>query len=187
MRFFVRALGALLLTSSVALAGPPDDGKGHGAGNGKGHGPGTGQGSGEGDGKGKGDGKGEGKRKEHATDAGAAVKRTPEQNAFRQALLDKKHKLVSEIVHRNGKHTTKAEHNAVRTYWRHVTRLLRVRELAQEAKDDASVKRVDALLAKAEKNITTKLEKMNAEAPAAAAPAASGATAPAAPPAGGAK
>ncbi len=167
MRFFGRALGALLLTSTLAIAAPQEDGKGHGGGNGQGKGPGTGDGAGEGSGHGKHHG-------EHG-DAGVAIKRTPEQEAFRKDLLDKKHKLVADIVHANGKRATKAEHNTVRRYWRHVTRLLRIRELAQDAKDDATVKKVDALLERAEANFTVKLKKQSEEAAAGtAAPAVGG-------------
>lgn len=95
-----------------------------------------------------------------AADGGKAGRRTPAQLNFRKDVWERREKAIEQRVHRGGKKMSEAEKEAVKRHWLNVGRLLRIRELAQEDKNDAIVKRVDALLEKMEKHFDAKLEKL---------------------------
>ena len=151
---------ALLLVSSVALAdghGDKDKDKDHGRGkpsaSGEAH---------------RADPKGDAGTKAHdddddddgpATDGGKPAGRlTPAQLNFRKETWERREKAIEARVHKGGKKMSEAEREAVKKHWLVLGKLLRIRELAQEDKNDAAVKRVDALIEKLEKKLDAKLE-----------------------------
>jgi hypothetical protein len=93
---------------------------------------------------------------------------TPGQEQFRRGLLERRQKAIAEEVGRGHKTLTEEEREAISGHWHRMLRLLRIRLLAEKARDDAAVKRVDALLDRIDKALDTKLDKLNAAAPAAA-------------------
>jgi hypothetical protein len=101
-----------------------------------------------------------------ATDGGKPVagRRTPAQIALRKAIWERREKAIESKVHKGGKRLTEEEREAIRKHYLNVSRLMRIRELAQEDKADAIVKRADAALEKEEKGFDAKLEKLNAKA-----------------------
>jgi hypothetical protein len=100
-----------------------------------------------------------------ASDAGKPVvgRRTPAQIALRKQIWERREKAIEAKVHKSGKHLTDEERNAIKKHWHNVSRLMRIRELAQEDKNDAAVKRADVALEREEKSIDAKLEKLNAK------------------------
>jgi hypothetical protein len=102
-----------------------------------------------------------------ATDGGKPVagRRTPAQMAFRKAVWQRREKALEAKAHKDGKKLTEEEREAIKTHWLRVARLMRIRELAQEDKNEAAVKRADAALEREEKSAEAKLEKLNAKAP----------------------
>ena len=100
-----------------------------------------------------------------ASDAGKAVagRRTPAQLALRKQIWERREKAIEAKVHKSGKRLTDEERDAIKKHWHNVSRLMRIRELAQEDKNDAAVKRTDAALEREEKSIDAKLEKLNAK------------------------
>jgi hypothetical protein len=102
-----------------------------------------------------------------ASDAGKPVagRRTPAQIALRKQIWERREKAIEAKVHKSGKHLTDEERDAIKKHWHNVSRLMRIRELAQEDKNDAAVKRVDVALEREEKSIDAKLEKLNAKTP----------------------
>ena len=97
----------------------------------------------------------------HADAGKARARRTPEQMGFRREVWGRSEKALEAIVHKGNKRITTEEREVIHSHDRHVMRLLRIRELAQEDKADAVVKRVDAALERIEKRTQTKLEKLN--------------------------
>jgi hypothetical protein len=94
------------------------------------------------------------------TDGGkAGPRRTPAQLNWRKDVWQRREKEIDDRVHKHGKKLTDAEKDMIKKHWLTVSRLMRIRELAQDAKDDATVKRVDAALAKVEKGFDEKIEK----------------------------
>ena len=174
-------IAALTMASGGAWAqnsGPgatPAAGSPHGHGGehagGNEHGNEHGNGSGAGNGSGSGHGRGHGEDSDDDDDAAAApaIARTPAQAAKRQAIVSERRAAIETAVHKNGKTLTPAERQAIGVHWRHVMRLLRIREIAEEAKDTATVTRVDALLDRASKHFEAKIAKLNDEAPPSAA------------------
>jgi hypothetical protein len=169
MRPFLLTVVALSLVSSLALA-DPDRGK-----------PGEPAARGE-----KKEAKKEEKKEEKANAAAAAAKmadddddegpmpasdagkpvagrRTPAQIALRKQIWERREKAIEAKVHKSGKHLTDEERDAIKKHWHNVSRLMRIRELAQEDKNDAAVKRADVALEREEKSIDAKLEKLNAK------------------------
>jgi hypothetical protein len=76
---------------------------------------------------------------------------TPEQTDFRGKLVSREHDAVGVFARRHGMHISPADLQAIRAHWRHVMRLLRIREIAQAQKDTATVAKCDELLAKADR------------------------------------
>jgi hypothetical protein len=75
---------------------------------------------------------------------------TSEQTDFRGKLVSREHDAVGAFARRNGKHISMEDRQAIGVHWRHVMRLLRIREIAQAQKDTATVAKCDDLLAKAD-------------------------------------
>lgn len=76
---------------------------------------------------------------------------TPAQVTFRQKLVNTERDVVSKFGYRGGGHVAQEDRVVIGEHWRHVMRLLRIRELAEQAKDTATVAKCDDLLAKADK------------------------------------
>jgi hypothetical protein len=76
---------------------------------------------------------------------------TPEQTDFRGKLVSREHDAVDAFARRNGKHISTEDRQTIRAHWRHVMRLLRIREVAQAEKDTATIAKCDDLLAKADR------------------------------------
>jgi len=87
--------------------------------------------------------------------------RTREQRSFRKVLWEHEEKEIEERVHKDGKRITDEEREIIKAHWRRVARLMRIRELAQQDKEEAIVKRVDAALERTEKGDRAKLETLN--------------------------
>lgn len=102
-----------------------------------------------------------------ATEGGKPVagRRTPAQLAFRKAIWERREKALEAKVHKGGKKLTNEEREAIKAHWLRVARLMRIRELAQEDKNDAAVKRADVALEREEKNAEARLDKLNAKTP----------------------
>ena len=102
-----------------------------------------------------------------ATGGGKSVagRRTPAQLAFRKTLWERREKALEAKAHKGGKKITDEEREAIKTHWLRVARLMRIRELAQEDKNEAAVKRADAALEREEKRSEAKIETLNAKAP----------------------
>jgi hypothetical protein len=97
---------------------------------------------------------------EESEDAGPVpppVGLTPAQTEFRQKLVDREHTMVHDLARGNGRHISTEDREMIGMHWRHVMRLLRIRELAAAANDAASVTKCDDLLVKADKWIHAKL------------------------------
>lgn len=94
----------------------------------------------------------------------ASGRRTPAQLNFRKEVWERREKAIEQRVHKGGKKMTEAEREAVKKHWLTIGRGLRIRGLAQEDKNDAAVKRVDALLEKKEKSFDAFLDKVEAKA-----------------------
>ena len=180
MRAFVFAIAGLALVSSVASAEPSPKASGAPAASAAAaaHGEKKGEGAAEhGDKKvdgatAHGDKKVDDDDDDDApagTPAAAAGKpaigrRTPAQLALRQEIWKRREQAIEAKVHKGGKRLTEEEREVIKTHWLRVSRLMRIRELAQEDKADAIMKRADAALAREEKNMDTKLDKMTAKA-----------------------
>lgn len=100
-----------------------------------------------------------------AADAGKPVagRRTPAQLELRKQIWERREKAIDAKVHKGGKRLTDGERDAIKKHWHNVSRLMRIRELAQEDKNDAAVKRADVALEREEKSIDAKLEKLSAK------------------------
>ncbi len=105
-----------------------------------------------------------------AADAGVKEKgkEGPEQKKRRKDYVDRITKEVRAIV-RSDKILTAEEKELVRQHWRRSMRAHRIRLLAEDEKDNAVVARVDAYLAKIEKQLVDKLKELQKKQPAAAA------------------
>ncbi|WP_394842088.1 hypothetical protein LZC95_34050 [Pendulispora brunnea] len=90
-------------------------------------------------------------------------RRTPAQLTFRRGLWERRQKAIEALVHKGGKHLTDDERDLIRQHWLRLGMLMRIRELAQEAHDDAVIKRVDAAIEREEKRSEAKLEKLSAK------------------------
>ena len=103
-------------------------------------------------------------------DAGAMPKitRTPAQDMVRRELVRQRREAIEAAVKKNGKPLTQAQRQAIGMHWRHIMRLLRIREIAEDAKDSATMTRVDGLIARATKHFDDKFSKLTSDAPAGA-------------------
>lgn len=115
-------------------------------------------------------------------DDGATDDEKPEQKEKRHGYFRDEAKKLGDAVHANGKQTTDEEKEIVRAHWQRAMRLFRIRHLAMLDNDKAVVARVDAILARLDRQTEGKLKELNGKAPAAAG-AASGAPATSAAPA----
>lgn len=112
-------------------------------------------------------------------DDGAADDEKPEQKEKRHGYIANAGNHLRDLVRANGKRVTDEERDAIRDHWRRAMRLWRIRYLAMVDGDKAIVARVDAILARLDKQTENKLKDLNGKAPADGAAAAS-ATPPAA-------
>lgn len=178
----VHLISVFVVSAALATGAAYADGKSGGAahsddkvqdkrgdnGHGGGHGDGTGRGHGDSDGHGDAGGGRHLDDEDETTgdgDGGAPVadpQRTAAQAEFRQKLVEREHALIKELASHPGKKVSMGERQLIGVHWRHVMRLLRIRELADRAKDAAALKRVDALLAKADARLRTKIANVEA-------------------------
>jgi hypothetical protein len=79
--------------------------------------------------------------------------------------VDRTNTTIHAGVHANGKEPTQDERNLVKEHWRITMRLERIRDLAEDAKDTASVSECDADLAAMDAHLQTTLVALNAKAP----------------------
>jgi hypothetical protein len=91
------------------------------------------------------------------------VNRSPAQAEFRGKLLAREHDLVGKQYGHPGEHDRREARLAIGQHWRWVMRLARIRELAEDAHDAATVKAVDDILAKIDAKLTARMEKMRAK------------------------
>lgn len=108
-------------------------------------------------------------------DKGSDPNEKPEHKSARRNYIRKIKREMNAAVHAGGKALTDAEREVIRKHWHRAMRLWRIRHLASVDKDSATVKRVDDLIAKADKKALDALKDLNSKAPlAGTAPAASG-------------
>ena len=79
--------------------------------------------------------------------------------------VDKTNATIHAGVHANGKEPTQDERNLVKEHWRITMRLLRIRDLAEDEKDTATVSECDSDLAAMDAHLQTTLVALNAKAP----------------------
>jgi hypothetical protein len=79
--------------------------------------------------------------------------------------VDKTNATIHAGVHANGKEPDQDERNLVKEHWRITMRLLRIRDLAEDAKDTATVSECDTDLASMDQHLQTTLVALNAKAP----------------------
>lgn len=85
----------------------------------------------------------------------------PEQYAY-QARTDAR---IREWIHRENHEASEEERTFINEHWRRSARLWRIRHLANEAHDTATVTRVDAMLARADLVLEHQLDRMRMHAP----------------------
>lgn len=89
----------------------------------------------------------------------------PEQASAERSHETRTEARIRELVH-SGRHVvTQEERKAVDDHWRRATRIWRIRHLAENAGDEATVARCDTLLARADKILETQLKKLADKAP----------------------
>ncbi len=118
-------------------------------------------------------------------DEGGSDDEKPEQKEKRHNYVGTTTNKIASLLRANGKKVTEDERDVVRDHWRRAMRLWRIRHLALLDGDKAIAARVDAILARLDKQTENKLKELNGKAPADGAPAASAAASAA--PAGSAK
>jgi hypothetical protein len=84
---------------------------------------------------------------------------------FRRGLFERRERAIVESLNRDRKALTDEARDAIGRHWRHLTRLLRIRELAAAAKEDDVVHRVEQDIAREEKAFTARLERVRGQAP----------------------
>lgn len=97
-------------------------------------------------------------------DAGSVnITRTPEQEARHAQMVSREREKLKEWSHKRKRHLTMVERQAMGTHWRHVIRLERIREIAEQEKDTTTLKKVDELLDRENKKFDTRLVKLASE------------------------
>lgn len=97
----------------------------------------------------------------HAQGPLVNVEITPEQQAY-QARTDAH---IREWIHEDNREATDEERHFIDEHWRRAAKLWRIRHLANEAHDAATVARVDRLLARADLILDHQIARMRAHAP----------------------
>jgi hypothetical protein len=95
-----------------------------------------------------------------AAKGGDDEKSAAERREFQHGLYERREKAIVEQLNRDRKEMTDDVREAIRLHWRHLARLVRIRELAIAAKEDAFIKRVESDIEREEKAFTTHLEKL---------------------------
>lgn len=90
---------------------------------------------------------------------------TSDQKVRFNTYIDRTNATIHAEVHAGGKAVTDDERKVVKEHWRISTRLLRIRDVAEDSKDAASIATVDADLALLDAHLSTKLKALNAKAP----------------------
>lgn len=88
-----------------------------------------------------------------------------EAREFRRGLFERRERAIVDAFNRDRKALTDETREAIRLHWRHLARLVRIRELAAAAKEDAFVARVDRDIDREEKAFNARLEKLHGQAP----------------------
>lgn len=86
---------------------------------------------------------------------------TPEQQAY-QSRTDAR---IREWIHEDNRNSTDEERHFIDEHWRRAAKLWRIRHLANQAHDMATVGRVDRMLARADQILEHQLARMRAHAP----------------------
>jgi len=97
-------------------------------------------------------------------DAGPVhITRSPEQAARHAQMVARERDKLRDWTHKRRRHLTLAERQAMGMHWRHVIRLERIREIAEQEKDTATVKKCDELLERENKKFDARLAKLASE------------------------
>jgi len=97
-------------------------------------------------------------------DAGPVhIARTPEQAARHAQMVAREREKMGDWAHKRKRHLTLVERQAMGMHWRHVIRLQRIREIAEQEKDTATVKKCDELLERENKKFDARLAKLASE------------------------
>ena len=95
----------------------------------------------------------------------ATTGQTSDQKIRLSQYVDKTNAFIHSTVHVGGKAVSDEERKAIAQHWRLSMRLLRCRDLASNAGDQASVSLVDADLATLDAKFDAELKALNAKAP----------------------
>jgi hypothetical protein len=93
--------------------------------------------------------------------AGVVVDESPEQRSY-EGRMDTQ---MRSWIHEGNHEVTEEERGYINDHWRRAARLWRIRKLAQEAKDNASIARVDALVAKLDHTLEEHIRRYREHAP----------------------
>ena len=97
--------------------------------------------------------------------ADAGPRETVDQRKFRQDYVTSTSQKINTIVNKDKKAVTTDEHTLIHDHWRRAMRALRVRELAEDEHEAATVTRVDTFLKKVDTGFFATLTDLNAKAP----------------------
>lgn len=100
-----------------------------------------------------------------ATTAISGEGQTSDQKVRLNTYIDHTNATIHAEVHAGGKVVTDDERKVVKDHWRISMRLLRIRDVAEDSKDAASIATVDADLALLDTHLSTTLKALNAKAP----------------------
>lgn len=92
-------------------------------------------------------------------------KSAAEAKEFGRGLFGRRERAIVDALNRDRRALTDEGREAIRRHWRHLARLLRIRELAAAAKEDAFVARVERDIEREEKTFNARLEKLRGPAP----------------------
>ncbi len=101
--------------------------------------------------------------KDDEDDPAAAAEETKEDREKRRSYIRRTKRELDETLHASTRDLTDDERAAIKHHWHVSMRLWRIRHLAQQAADKATVAKVDTLLAKADEKTTAKLKELSAK------------------------
>ncbi|MGH7438941.1 MAG: hypothetical protein ACRENE_24910 [Polyangiaceae bacterium] len=105
----------------------------------------------------------DGKAKEGDDDEKSAGER----REFRRGLFERREKDIVDRLNHDRTVVSDEVKESIRVHWRHLARLVRIRELALAAKEDTLAKHVDQVIDREDKAFTARLDKLREKASAA--------------------
>jgi len=90
-------------------------------------------------------------------------KAASEAKDFRRGLFERRERAIVDALNRDRRALTGEVNEAIRRHWRHLARLLRIREMALAAKEAAIVERVQRDIDREDKAFSDRLEKLRGQ------------------------